>query len=190
MTGRTMTSYGDVFANLLRGAMVMPLGPGRPVAKQLDGLRAMSVSSAFVGRDIVDSSMANACLAGVWLYHNYLDESHEISQSIDTPTGSFWHGIMHRREPDYSNAKYWFRRVGDHPIYPQLADDANQLASRRPDRDAVLPAMADGWDPFAFVDIVEACERKKSEADDLCQQIQMREWWLLFDHCFNAAVGA
>ena len=53
--------------------------------------------------------MAQACLAGLWLYHDFLDESHSISQEIATSTGSFWHGIMHRREPDPSNAKYWFR---------------------------------------------------------------------------------
>ena len=49
--------------------------------------------------------MASACLAGLWLYHDYLDESHAVSQSIHTPAGSYWHGLMHRREPDFANPK-------------------------------------------------------------------------------------
>ena len=56
--------------------------------------------------------MAAACLAGLWLHHNFLDESHTLSQDIDTTTGSYWHAIMHRREGDYGNAKYWLHRVG------------------------------------------------------------------------------
>src|SRR5688500_14191487 len=38
---------------------------------------------------------AVALLAGLWLWHDFLDESHTISQGLHTPTGSFWHAIMH-----------------------------------------------------------------------------------------------
>ena len=39
---------------------------------------------------------ASACLAGLWLYHDYLAESHAISQDLDTVEGSYWHALMHR----------------------------------------------------------------------------------------------
>ena len=81
--------------------------------------------------------MAACCIAGVWLLHDFLDESHTISQGIDTPSGSFWHAIMHRREGDFSNAKYWFRRVGQHPVFDALGQRAAELAAIRGDGTAV-----------------------------------------------------
>ena len=50
--------------------------------------------------------------AGIWLYVDDLERSHGISQNLHTAEGSYWHGIMHRREGDFSNAKYWFRQAG------------------------------------------------------------------------------
>ena len=81
----------------------------------------------------MDADMAACCVAGVWLLHDYLDESHRISQGIDTPSGSFWHGILHRREGDYSNAKYWFRHVGRYDVFDLLGQRAAELAAIRGD---------------------------------------------------------
>src|SRR5215831_10054740 len=74
-----------------------------------------------------DSRAPEAAMAGLYLYFSCLDESHSISQSVETPDGSFWHGIMHRQEPDAGNSGYWFRRVGKHPVFPALRDSAAAL---------------------------------------------------------------
>ena len=65
--------------------------------------------------------------AGLWLYVDDLDRSHTVSQSVEDTTGSYWHGIMHRREGDFSNSHYWMRRAAGHPLprtRPDLDPDA------------------------------------------------------------------
>jgi hypothetical protein len=96
-------AYGPTLSGLLAADRVAPLGPGTPNGAARLQLAALDVETMFGPRPIRDRDMARACLAGLWLYHDFLDESHTISQDIDTPTGSYWHGIMHRREPDAGN---------------------------------------------------------------------------------------
>src|SRR3954452_17648064 len=59
-------------------------------------------------------------LSGLFLRLNRWEKSHQLSHDLNTPEGSYWHGIAHRLEPDYGNAAYWFRRVGRHPIFDPL----------------------------------------------------------------------
>jgi hypothetical protein len=76
---------------------------------------------------VVSRQDAELVKAALYLKHGCLEESHKISQSVETSTGSYWHGIMHRHEGDISNSKYWYARVGRHPVleaiggYPQDA---------------------------------------------------------------------
>ena len=98
-------NYGPVIGGLLADAPLNELGTGKAVAEKRQDLEALSIGAAFVPHKVVDRTMAEACLAGLWVRVDFLDESHSISQENHNPTGSFWHGILHRREPDYENAK-------------------------------------------------------------------------------------
>ncbi|HEX7449783.1 MAG TPA: hypothetical protein VF306_19645 [Pirellulales bacterium] len=184
-------SYGPAVDALLAPLRLNELGPGRPNQPARAQLAALAPERLVEPRDVRDRSAANACLAGLWLYHDFLDESHSISQELSTIEGSYWHGLMHRREPDYGNAKYWFRRVGRHAIDPLLAAAARALAADCSLDDASrYLASQTTWDHFRFVDLCEAAATGRSAAAGLCRQIQQREWFLLFDHCWRRACGA
>ena len=100
---------------------------------------------------------------------------------MGTAEGSFWHGIMHRQEPDAWNAAYWFRRVGRHEIFPALHEEAMKLQSAIP---GAGYHEGSEWDPFRFIEFVgEALEAPGSEAEKLALEIQRAEWQLLFDYC-------
>ena len=195
--------YGPLFAPRLVGVELNALGPGHAEnssssarRSRRDELNSLSLEAAFAPRAIRDRNMAECCLAGLWLLHDELDLSHRISQSIETTSGSFWHGIMHRREPDYENAKYWFRRVGNHPIFEPLNIAARELiaaargatAKSPPDSSARFLGEQAKWDPYRFIDLCEAASSGRSSSEPLCREIQRVEWELLFDYCFRRAV--
>ena len=187
-------AYGPACLELLRDERLCELGSGSPNEAARAMLAALTPDTLASERTIHDRQMADCCLAGLWLLHNFLDESHTLSQEIHSTTGSYWHGIMHRREPDYGNSKYWFQQVGDHAVFAQLQLAARELAeqsgsSSPPDRAADFLRTQTAWEPFRFIDLCEAATCGRSSSELLCQRVALAEWQLLFDHCFEQAFG-
>ena len=182
-------AYGPVAADLLREKRLPALGQGRPDARLRPQMASLTAEQLLAPHPVRDRDMAASCLAGLWLYHDFLDESHEISQAILTPSGSYWHGLVHRREPDFGNAKYWFRQLGDHPVFESLRSSAAKLAANYAQTGAAFLRTQPSWDPFAFIDLCEVSLAEGPPGETLCREIQQREWELLFDYCYRHAVG-
>jgi hypothetical protein len=49
---------------------------------------------------------------GLLYASNLLAAAHSIFQEVDSQEGAYWHGMLHRREGDFDNARYWLRRAG------------------------------------------------------------------------------
>lgn len=163
-------------------------------------LAALQPADIAPDRKLADRKMAECCLSGLWLRLDFLHESHELSQEIHTASGSFWHAIMHRREPDYPNSKYWLRQTGDHPAFAAIHNAAKAEFSRKP-AGATDPTRAFApleiqsliaapkWDPYRFVDLCQqACRGKDRELEQACKTLQRIEWQVLFEHCYERCV--
>lgn len=183
--------YAPAIRELLAEGRLPPLGPGTPNDKVRARLEELTIESLFAPERIHNADFAQCCLSGLWLHHDFLEPSHQLSQEIETASGRYWHGLMHRREPDFGNAKYWFRRVGKHPVFTALHQAAQDMARREEvsGQAAWLTAQA-AWDPFAFLDLCEAAYEGRVDWELLCRHIQDHEWGLLFDYCYRRAVGS
>lgn len=149
----------------------LPTSIREAIAPLLEALPINQAMPVLVGgrpqcRDLAETAIRSPAIAAraelsaaIWLYVDELDKSHTLSQQIDTPTGAFLHGIMHRREGDFWNSHYWFRRVGHHPAMGNIGD----------------------YDAHAFIDEVE----KARPNDPRLVDLQRREWAALFSSCAN-----
>lgn len=179
------SSYGPLVERYLSRSTPSPLGPGQPHREVIRELERLSPDALFDGLELVDEAMATCCLSGLLLLHDGLEESHRLSQAIDNAEGSTWHGIMHRREPDAPNAKYWFRRAGPHPVGAALAAAAQPLLEPV----GAAEVVAGPWDPAAFIDLCESARGTANDLERACIAVQQEECLLLFDHCYHRAIG-
>lgn len=148
-----------------------------------------------------DGPYSRSIKSGLYLWNDSLDASHELSQDIHNATGSYLHGIMHRMEPDYSNAKYWFRQVGDHPIYEELQKRLAEASDEtRRQWEAACPAtfakefsllLTEGaWDPYVFVDLVSGALRESADGwIPVLEKLQKLEIMLLLQYSYQQDTG-
>ncbi len=115
-----------------------------------------------------------ALKAGLYQWYDALEESHRCSQQAQHQGrhlgADYWHAIMHRREPDYSNSKYWFRHVGTSPVFDQLLRYAQTISEEF--------ASIETWNPFAFVDYCSRCN-PGTRQEIIARRIQAVEMVLL-----------
>ncbi|WP_243633253.1 hypothetical protein [Paenibacillus xerothermodurans] len=170
-------------------------------AEEWDELLDIRISKLALPEAVSEQlTYVRAVKAGLHLLNESLDHSHELSQNIDNPTGSYWHAIMHRMEGDYGNAKYWFRLVGTHPVFAVLHEQARTLcegfelssiqnASLRGQLETLK--VHPNWDPDLFTDLVrhQVTVAQEDQVDELLREIQWREMKLLLQFAMERTGG-
>ena len=90
----------------------------------------------------VEGSPARRALA--WLYVDDLERAHQVCQDDLSEMGSLLHAIVHRREGDFGNARYWLMRAGSlaDPESRSLVDDVKKS---RGDEPKLLARQREEW---------------------------------------------
>lgn len=172
----------------LFGAGLAGLGPER----RATAWSVEEIDKAVAGLGMPAGRARDVLGALALLWHDHLDAGHARVQDLPGADAAFVHGIMHRREPDYGNARYWFHRVGAHPAFEDLADVAAPILAERP----ALPhrLIREGrWDSFAFVEAVATVAGREAggaSETEVLRLLQREESLVLARHLAGAPRGA
>ncbi|MCU0736642.1 MAG: hypothetical protein MUF20_14175 [Methylotetracoccus sp.] len=155
----TQESASDPVPRLLTGTLPeLGRGPRAGVkgTKELDALLADLKGGPSAPREVLRA------LALLW--HDHWDVAHGIVQDLESEDAAYVHGIIHRREPDYGNAKYWFRRVNSHPAWSGISGEIRALRESAAEfRPFDLGGSPGRWEPLAFVDFCDAAARRPAD---------------------------
>lgn len=132
-----------------------------PLLKRTPPLKSESVWSPEFQKLINDSNYPAVVRAGLHLWNDDLDQCHSLVQENSSPEAKFWHALLHRREGDFSNSKYWFRDLGSHPVF------------------AKIRAQVPEYEPLSFVDI---CAHAANDERPRLEEIQKMEMTQLLEH--------
>jgi hypothetical protein len=87
-----------------------------------------------------------------------IESAHRIAQESSSANGAYLHGMVHRIEDDFDNARYWFFRAGVHPASPEIY--------RRAAANSQKVASHPTWDPTRVTDWLEE-SRSKGVTEEL-----------------------
>ncbi|QGG55459.1 hypothetical protein [Paenibacillus sp. B01] len=170
----------------------LPLAPdGNPIVEERErrldreAARLLELRERRIGEEETRLRLL-ALVSGLHLRNGSLNRSHELSQELDGPDGSYLHGMMHRMEGDFSNAKYWFRLAGPHPRAETWRRRTEQLLDGTPDAEPALARRLrrePGVDPALLTDLAAASALTGHAGADtpLLERVQELELELLLE---------
>src|SRR5258708_38944375 len=114
-----MKTYSDLVDRIWRSeGLLGKLVPSEPLDYPLlQTLRAADATALSDQRPIGKPEVFTLVRGGLFYALDAIDEAHKIFQESPGDLGAYWHGMIHRREGDFDNARYWFRRAGVLPIF-------------------------------------------------------------------------
>ena len=160
--------------------------PVRPGRVESDTARMIQTTNWHEILNIRDDTLVRA--GALWLY-GFLHEAHKIVQENRSVEGSYWHGLVHRSEGDFSNSLYWFGRVGRHPIFPMLRAAVQAMNdSADKSKDALnLLLRGSEWNPGTFIDLCQQAYNGPVKDMELLQRIAAKEYDLLMAYTVQQA---
>lgn len=145
-------------------------------------------------------------IAGLHLWNDNLEDCHEALQDSIIygvhDTGSYWHGIMHRIEGDFSNTRYWTGKARNHPVFPEIQEkmatylqneaNINSLPDSQVKQALIKMAEQTTWNPLFFIDVVELQTNKEKNpaTEEIVKKIQQLEIALLLQYTYEKSGGA
>lgn len=179
-----MDSYSDFIDRLLLNPdLLRKLIPTEPVSWDLPGkIRDASDEVIAGGKQITDAKTFALVRGGLLYVVDDLDGAHRIFQDDPGDLASYWHGMMHRREADFDNARYWFRRAGRLPIFDRMHSAAANLSPNM--------AKQSSWDAYLLTGMCEQAKFGDSEAIPECLRLQRVEFEQLLDYCWRQSFRA
>jgi len=103
-------------------------GSVRPRALTPGRVRAELLAPLLASRPAPAARAADLLHALALLWHDRLDAAHQLVQEREGDAeADLLHALLHRREGDYGNARYWFAAVGEHPLFAGLGPPARAL---------------------------------------------------------------
>lgn len=152
------TTYAQLKDELKLRGLPRLLPPYNPDPAFSERVQSLPPGELF-DHPVTKPDFVSATAAGLLLWADCLDDSHHISQEVGSATGSYWHGLMHRREPDYGNSLYWFRRTGDHPAFPLIHHRViEELAKDGSEESRALADTVRAWSRWIPESFVALCE--------------------------------
>ena len=178
-----MSRYTDAVQRILLHERTLdePL-PTEPTSYELViRLREADDAAIFGARPLPTNAPAALVRAGLFYYHNALDDSHKEAQKLEGDTAAYWHGMVHRREGDFDNARYWMRRAGEQPVFQEMQGRASDAAPHM--------GRQSNWDPFLFITLCEQYKYGEADYKKEIAHLQRVEFDVMFDYVWRQCVS-
>jgi hypothetical protein len=139
-------SYAAFITDFLRKATLPRLSAQEPLPNQELIQQVAQARDEEIAR--TPGPQARCARSLLFLAAGDMEQAHRIVQEMSTTDAAYIHGVIHRIDDDFDNARYWFRGARMHPAGPEMY--------RRAAANSLTVASHPIWDPFLVTDMLES----------------------------------